>query len=66
MATRPLPPPPPTITCSCGGKFGLDFPGEGRTPVAYHSLPYCPAFDAIGSTVDAITHFERCKKPSRA
>ncbi len=67
MGSRPLPDPPPTITCRCGGKFGLDFPGGGATPTAYHSLPYCADFESIETSVDAIGHFEKCRdfrKPS--
>lgn len=60
MPSRPLPPPPPSVRCrACKGRYGLDF--EGKTPVAYHSLPYCAAFEAIETTVDAIEHWEKCQ-----
>lgn len=67
MGSRPLPPPPPSIGCVCGGRYGLDYPPGDDVPTAYHSLPYCPEFESIETSVDAINHFEKCKearKPS--
>lgn len=62
MASRPLPPPLPTLPCcGCSGRFGLEYDGR-NDPVAYHTVPYCEAFNAIGNTVDAITHWEKSKE----
>jgi hypothetical protein len=48
-----------TVGChACAGRFG--FTVEGELPTVYHSLPYCPAFVAIETTVDAIQYAERC------
>lgn len=59
-------PQPVTIRCSdCTGRFG--FAVESGKPVAYHTVPYCPAFIAIETTLDALQHAERCNlavKPS--
>ena len=67
--SRPLDyrrPRPITTRCfDCTGRFG--FAIESGEPVAYHTVPYCPAFDAIETTLDAIRHAERCNlsvKPS--
>lgn len=50
---------PATVRCyACAGRFGFDI--EDDRPTAYHSLPYCPAFVAIESTIDALKHAERC------
>jgi hypothetical protein len=63
--SRPLPPPPATLPCSsCKGRFGLDYDERG-TPTAYHTLPYCEAFNAIETSVDGIAHFEKCKENAK-
>lgn len=64
------PPTPPSrrryvSCCSCSGKFGLAY--EAGSLVAYHTLPYCSAFEAIESTDDVVRHSEKCRmvfKPS--
>jgi len=43
---------------ACSGRFGFDI-DEDR-PTAYHSLPFCPAFVAIESTMDALRFAEKC------
>lgn len=45
--------------CSCSGRYG--FGVENDRPTAYHTLPYCPAFIAIETTMDAIRHAEKCE-----
>lgn len=50
---------------ACAGRFG--FGVDDDRPTAYHSLPFCPAFVAIESTLDALRFAERCDmavKPS--
>jgi hypothetical protein len=50
---------------ACSGWFSLGFMkrrgGFRGDPVAYHSLPYCAAFDAIETTVDAARFSEKCR-----
>jgi len=57
---------PPTVPCcACSGRFGFRIVDD--RPIAYHSTPFCPAFIAIESTMDALRHAERCDmaiKPS--
>lgn len=61
MPTRPLPPSPKLVPCAdCSGKFSLQY-DEAGTPTAFHTLPYCAAFTAIGTVVDAISHSEKCR-----
>lgn len=45
---------------ACAGKFSLSVSNESGTPVAHHTLPYCPAFDALESSLDALAFAERC------
>lgn len=50
---------------ACSGRFG--FGVDDARPTAYHSLPFCPAFVAIDSTLDALRFAEKCDmavKPS--
>lgn len=55
------------IKChACAGWFSIGFQrGRGKAvrgePVAFHSLPYCAAFDAIETTVDAVAFSEKCR-----
>lgn len=50
---------PVTVRCvSCAGRYGFGI--EDDRPTAYHTLPYCPAFNAIQSTMDALRHAEKC------
>lgn len=61
MGSRPLPQRPlPLSCCSCTGKFSIAY-DEAGIPTAYHSLPYCAAFEAIATSVDALTHHEKCR-----
>ena len=57
---------PQTVRChACNGRFGFGFDGE--KPIAYHSAPFCVAFDAIETAADALRFAERCDlaiKPS--
>lgn len=62
MATRPLPTRPVPIRCAgCGGRYSVEYDEQG-TPTAFHTLPYCAAFEAISTSIDALEHFEECRK----
>lgn len=57
----PIPTGIATAPChACAGRFGLGY-HEG-TPVAYHTTPYCSAFNAIVSTEDAIRFSQKCRR----
>jgi len=62
MGSRPLPPRPKAHPChACGGKYSLDYDAQG-VPTAYHTLPYCTAFEAVETSVDAVVFLERCQE----
>lgn len=49
-----------SVRCyACPGRFA--FAIENDRPVARHSVPYCPAFEAISSTIDALRFAEACE-----
>ena len=50
---------PLTVRChACRGRFG--FGVDDDRPTAYHSLPFCPAFNAIATTIDALRFAQQC------
>ena len=44
----------------CEGFYALEYDEHGGA-TAYHSEPYCPAFVAITTSIDAIEHYEKCR-----
>ncbi len=49
--------PKATSRCyACAGRYSFDVRDE--KPVAFHSLPFCPAFNAIQTLIDALRHAE--------
>jgi hypothetical protein len=43
---------------ACSGRFA--FHVDNDQAIAYHTPPYCKAFLAIETAIDAIRHAERC------
>jgi hypothetical protein len=54
-----------SVPChACAGRFAFSF--DGDRPTAHHTLPYCAAFDAISSTLDALRFAELCDAKVKA
>jgi hypothetical protein len=52
---------PALVPChACSGHFSFAFEEEADRFIARHTLPYCPGFIAIESTIDALRFAERC------
>lgn len=54
----------PRVRChACSGWFSLgyaDGDAQTGTPTCFHSMPYCSAFDAIESVIDAVRFSQKC------
>lgn len=57
---------PSTVPChACSGRFSFGFETAADRFICRHTRPYCPAFEAIASTLDALRFAEKCDQALR-